>query len=93
MDCEPGKQTIMWKILNYGEKVSAGDTLRYRANSNSLLSADKTYLVTRSDQHYFEMIEKTDDNNASEPPPRKAVRYMDIGYNILLERWLVPNNN
>jgi len=25
--------------------------------------------------------------NDPEPPPRKAVRYIDIGYNVQLERW------
>jgi len=44
----------MWKPLNYGEQVSVGDTLRYRANSNNILPPDESYLVIRIDQHYFE---------------------------------------
>jgi hypothetical protein len=80
----------MWKALNYGEKVSMGDTLRYRSNSNSLLPENHTYLVLRTDQHYFEIIRKTFDIDPAEPPDRKVVRYIDIGYNVVLERWAEP---
>lgn len=77
----------MWKSLNYGEKVSTGDRLRYQPNSNSLVPVDQTYIVVRTDQHYFEIIPKTENVNAANPPDRKIVRHMDIGYNVKLERW------
>ena len=77
----------MWKALKYGEKVFAGDTIRYQSNSNSLLPVDENYLVLRIDQHYFEIIRKADSSETGEPPVRKVVRYIDIGYNVLLERW------
>jgi len=77
----------MWKNLNYGEKVIVGDTLRFRSNSNSLLPVDEIYLVVRTDQHYFEIIRKAEEQHTPELPQRKVVRYMDIGYNMILERW------
>jgi hypothetical protein len=77
----------MWKTLKHGEQVSTGDTLRYQSNSNSLTAKDEAYLVIRTDQHYFEIIQKSANENTTEPPRRKVVRYLDIGYNILVERW------
>lgn len=77
---------MMWKLLNHGEMVSVGETLRFRSNSNSLLPEDQTYLVVRTDQHYFEIIEKKERRNIDESPRRKVVRYIDIGYNVVLER-------
>lgn len=77
----------MWKPLKHGELVSTGDTLRYQSNSNSLLPKDEVYLVIRTDQHYFEIIQKSPNENTTEPPRRKVVRYLDIGYNVLVERW------
>lgn len=81
----------MWKSLKYGEKVSVGDTLRYRSNSNSLLSQDVTYVVLRIDQHHFEIVRAADRDDAGEPPERKVVRYIDIGYNMHLDRWTVAH--
>lgn len=78
----------MWTTLNYGEKVSAGDTLRYRFSSNNP-PQDETYVVFKTDQHYFEIVRKTDSDRGGELV-RKIVRLIDIGYNILLERWIVP---
>jgi len=77
----------MWKSLKHGELVSTGDTLRYQSNSKSLLPTDEVYLVIRTDQHYFEIIQKSTNENITESPRRKVVRYLDIGYNLLVERW------
>jgi hypothetical protein len=82
----------MWKTLQHGENVSEGDTLRYQSKSNSLLPEDEHYLVIRIDQHYFEVIPKAVNPNATEPPRRKAIRYLDIGYHIFLERWCEQSN-
>jgi len=76
----------MWKTLNHGENVSMGDTLRYGAHSNSLVSKDELYIVVKIEQHYFEIIPKIPHENTTEPR-RKVVRYLDIGYNLLVERW------
>jgi hypothetical protein len=80
----------MWKCLNYGEKVSTGDTLRYQSDSNRLQPQDHTYLVLRTDQHYFEIIRKGSKDAVPEAPTSKVVRYTDIGYHIRLERWAGP---
>lgn len=80
-------QYLMWKTLNHGENVSVGDTLRYQSKSNSLLPESELYLVIKADQHYFEIIQKIANENTTESPRRKAVRYLDIGYNVFVERW------
>lgn len=85
-------QYLMWKTLNPGEKVSEGDTLRYQSKSNSLLPQDELYMVVRTDQHYFEIIQKLANEDPVEDPRRKAVWYLDIGYNVFLERWSEPGN-
>jgi len=89
----PRRPILMWKTLKQGEKVSLGDTLRYQSTSNNLLQKDEQYLVVRIDQHYFEIIHKSSDENTIEPPRRKVVRYLDIGYNVLVERWFEPQES
>ena len=79
----------MWKALHYGEQVSAGDTIRYRFSSNHLPPQDETYIVFKTDQHYFEIVRKADCEGPLESLSRKIVRLIDIGYNILLDRWIV----
>lgn len=76
----------MWKALNHGDNVSVGDNIRYRSKSNQPLEGE-IYLVVKTDQHYFEIVKKADNCDVSEPPARKVVRLIDVGYNILLERW------
>ncbi len=79
----------MWKALNHGDRVSVGDNIRYRSNSNQPVEGE-IYLVVKTDQHYFEIIKKADNCDVSEAFPRKVVRLIDVGYNILLERWAEP---
>jgi len=67
----------MWKSLKHGELVSTGDTLRYQSNSNNLLPKDEVYLVIRTDQHYFEIIQKSTNENTTDPPRRKVVRSLN----------------
>ena len=76
----------MWQVLNSGDKVSEGDYLRYRSISNQPVESE-VYLVAKTDQHYFEIVKKSDSDEGYSFPPRKLVRYIDIGYNIRLERW------
>jgi hypothetical protein len=79
----------MWHALNHGDRVSVGDNIRYRSKSNQPLQGE-IYLVVKTDQHYFEIVRKIDQEDGTEPPPRKVVRLIDVGYNILLERWSEP---
>ena len=83
----------MWKTLNHGDKVSVGDTIRFRAKSNSLPLQSEIYLVAKTDQHYFEIIKKADNPGESEPPHRLVVLLIDVVYNILLERLSEIQNN
>ena len=77
----------MWKSLNHGDKVLAGDTIRYRSGSALLTSSqDKIYDVVKTDMHYFEIVPKADKGSRDEPD-RKIVKYMDVGYHISLEIW------
>jgi hypothetical protein len=82
----------MWKALNHGETVSVGDKIRYRSKSNQPLEGE-VYAVVKTDQHYFEIVKTADQFDLSEEPPRKLVRLIDVGYNILLERWSEPQEN
>jgi hypothetical protein len=76
----------MWKSLKPGDEVYAGDTIRYLPDAPTLSSSrDQIYEVVRIDQHHFEIIARTD--KIQDEPHRKVVRYMDIGYNISLEKW------
>jgi hypothetical protein len=77
----------MWKTLNPGERVIAGDTIRYRLGSSRFTaSPDVLYEVVKTDQHYFEVAARTEggglDNN-----DRKIIKYTDVGYHIKLEVW------
>lgn len=83
----------MWKALNQTDKISVGETIRYLSRTSGLPLKGEVYLVVKTEQHYFEITIKTDDRDGSEPLQRKVVRLMDVGYNVLLERWseLEPN--
>ena len=76
----------MWKSLKPGDEVHAGDTIRYLPDAPTPGSSrGQVYDVVRIDQHHFEIVARTDD--IQDDPQRKVVRYMDIGYNIILEKW------
>jgi hypothetical protein len=86
VDNQGVQEPIMWKALNHGDAVSVGDKIRYRSKSNQPLEGE-IYLVVKTDQHYFEIINTADQFDLSELPARKVVRLIDVGYNILFERW------
>jgi hypothetical protein len=77
----------MWKIIQPGEKVVLGDTVRFLPSINSSLSKEKIYQVFKTEQHYFEIVVKVENDNFIENPVRRIVRYMDIGYHIGMEVW------
>ena len=77
----------MWKSLNPGEKVQAGNTIRYRTSSSYLkYTLDKIYDVVKADQHYFEVEPRGNETDNNEQG-RKVIKYMDVGYHISLEIW------
>jgi hypothetical protein len=77
----------MWKSLNPGEKVRAGDTVRYRSSSLFLVSyLNNLYEVVKTDSHYFEIKIRADEPD-NDDPDRKVIKYMDVGYYISMEIW------
>jgi hypothetical protein len=80
----------MWKNLKAGEMVSAGDIIRYVTNSYTQRSPQDDYEVVKVEQHYFEIRLKNADEAVPESTRRKAIRYLDIGYNVQLQRWSEP---
>jgi hypothetical protein len=77
----------MWKIIQPGEKVTLGDTVRFLPSISSALYKEKIYQVFKTEQHYFEIVVKVENDNLMENPVRRIVRYMDIGYHIGMEVW------
>jgi len=78
---------IMWKTLNPGERVTVGDTIRYRlSGSRFTASPDVLYVVVKTDQHYFEVAVRTDLGGVDKTD-LKIIKYMDVGYHIKLEVW------
>jgi hypothetical protein len=80
------KTVNMWKPLNSGDEVLPGDTIRYLPGGPDLSSLkDNIYEVVKIDQHYFEIVARVE--KSQDDPHRKVIKYMDIGYNISLEKW------
>ena len=77
----------MWKALLPGEKVTPGDTIRYLPSSSNLSYKDKVYQVIKTEQHYFEVVVKTDEAGTEDLFDRKIIKYIDIGYHMGLEVW------
>jgi hypothetical protein len=77
----------MWKVIQPGEKVSLGDTVRFEPSINSSLYKEEIYQVFKTEQHYFEIVLKLENENFIENPVRRIVRYIDIGYHIGMEVW------
>jgi hypothetical protein len=73
----------MWKTLQPGDIVTVGDTVRYQPNEYGRISQDLVYQVVKGEQHYFEIRQEP----AIEDSRRKAIRYIDVGYAIRLEKW------
>ena len=78
----------MWKSVNNGEQVSVGDFVRHQSRSNGQPPEEEKFLVVRTDQHYFEIVQAAGHAVELEPPRRKVIRYIDVGYNVRLERWV-----
>jgi hypothetical protein len=80
----------MWKAIIPGEKLTAGDTIRYQPSSSNFPHRDNIYQVVKAELHYFEVIIQTDVPDAVALVERKIIKYMDIGYHIALELWSGP---
>ena len=80
----------MWKAITPGEKVTSGDTIRYQPSPSNLSYKQKVYEVVRTDQHYFEMVVKADQEDNAQSFDRRIIKYIDIGYHLVLEVWHEP---
>ena len=80
-------ENLMWKPLHPGEPVVVGDALRYQRAGRRGESADDIYEVVKEDQHYFVIGLKPPGTDSPDPATRKIIRYIDVGYNFLFERW------
>jgi hypothetical protein len=77
----------MWKSFNTGDKVCEGATIRYRlGSSHPLSSLEKIFDVIKTEQHYFEIVARSDQESGDEED-RRIIKYMDVGYHINLEIW------
>jgi len=80
----------MWKNLKAGEGVAAGDMIRYLTRGYGQTSAQDIYEVVKVEQHYFELCLRDGEEAVPESARRKAIRFVDIGYNVQLQRWNEP---
>ena len=79
----------MWKLLDPGQPVQTGDLVRYGPGlPHPAALDDMIFDVVKTDQHYFVVAAKTDDD-APDHTDRSIIRYMDIGYKIALEIWSI----
>ncbi|MBO9203054.1 MULTISPECIES: hypothetical protein [Niastella] len=78
----------MWTIIQSGEKVALGDTVRFIPSGNSSPFKEKIFQVFKTEQHYFEIVVKQENDGFMDNPVRRIVRYIDIGYHIGMEVWM-----
>jgi hypothetical protein len=79
--------THMWKSIKPGDPVHVGNMIRYHTNGQKEFPREEIYTITKVDQHYFEMVEQNADGNVKETSTARAIRFIDIGYNIHLEKY------
>jgi len=78
----------MWKPINPGDQVTLGDTVRYQPSYYNSSFREKVYQVVKTEQHYFEISVKPDEEEIMESSVRRIIKYVDIGYNLGVEIWL-----
>jgi len=77
----------MWKSLKPGDRVTIGDTIRHISSLSKSTFGERPYEVVKSELHYFEVMQKSE-TNEQEAPERRIIKYIDIGYHLLVEVWL-----
>jgi hypothetical protein len=75
----------MWKSLANTQRVFQGDKIRINTPRES--SADTLFQVVKTDEHYFEVLPISPENDVLQNLAKKIVRYFDIGYYIQVEIW------
>ncbi|MDQ3550350.1 MAG: hypothetical protein M3413_02390 [Bacteroidota bacterium] len=76
----------MWQSLRPHQKVNAGDKIRY-VGSNSVLIKEKLFKVTKTEQHYFEIVPHTLEEATTTVFDTNIISYFYLGYTIRFERW------
>lgn len=76
----------MWKSLANTQRVFQGDKIRFN-NTSRESSADTLFQVVKADEHYFEVLPISSENDVLQNFAKKIVRYFDIGYYIQIEIW------
>jgi len=64
---------LMRKTIYYKEKVTLGDTIKYKPSSSNSSYKLKIYKVIKSDQHYFEIIVNTGKDDKTENLERSII--------------------
>jgi hypothetical protein len=82
----------MWKTLTSTQKINQGDKIRFIDRRNTE-DVEASFIVVRTDAHYFEILPVVGDLEILPKDFRKkVVRYFDIGYSIQIEVWTEPYN-
>jgi hypothetical protein len=78
----------MWKSLKPGDRVQPGDIIRHTSPLSKSAFGENDYQVVKSELHYFEIAQKAENMPVPESTERKIIKYIDIGYHLLVEVWL-----
>jgi hypothetical protein len=64
----------MWKAILPGETVTQGDTIRYQPSASNPAYQESIYQVVKTEQHYFEVVVKSDKEEPGEHSERKKLK-------------------
>jgi hypothetical protein len=79
----------MWKSLKPGDRVEPGDIIRHISALSKSAFGERDYEVVKAELHYFEIAQKPESAHLPDPVgERKIIKYIDIGYHLLVEVWL-----
>ncbi len=79
----------MWKSLKPGDRVEPGDIIRHTSALSKSAFGENDYEVVKAELHYFEIERKAQDRRfADHGAERRIIKYIDIGYHLLVEVWL-----
>jgi hypothetical protein len=77
----------MWETLTSTQKVNQGEKIRF-VDRLHVEGIKASFIVVRTDAHYFEILPLVEDFEILPGDFRKkVVRYFDIGYSIQIEVW------
>jgi hypothetical protein len=78
----------MWKPLTSTQKVNQGEKIRF-IDRLHVEGVRASFIVVRTDAHYFEILPVVEDFEKLPADFRKkVVRYFDLGYSLQIEVWV-----